>query len=144
MTIVKRETSKAPVFTSLFDDFFTRDLFNWPGINNYATVMPKTNILENDNEIIVQMAVPGMKKEDFKVEVENGSLSISADEVEHFENGNYITKEYSYNAFRRSFSLPEMLNPDKITAKYEDGILNLVIPKKEEAKKKPAKTIKIS
>uniref|UniRef100_UPI0004786942 Hsp20/alpha crystallin family protein n=1 Tax=Algoriphagus vanfongensis TaxID=426371 RepID=UPI0004786942 len=95
----------------------------------------------------VEMAVPGMKKEDFKVEIDNGSLIIQAEknfEQEHESNENCIRREFSYSAFRRSFDLPNTVESEKIEASYLDGILKLIIPKREEARQKPVRTIQIS
>ena len=93
------------------------------------------------------MAAPGMAKDDFKIELDNNMLTISSQrEDEHIEHDkrNYQRREYSYESFVRSFHLPDSAEAEKINAKYHDGILNMVIPKKEEAKRKPIKSIKIS
>ena len=132
--------------TNLFDDFLTRDLFNWSDWNNEGTTMPQVNIVESNNDFAVEMAAPGMKKDDFQIELDNDMLTIKA-EVSNETEGkdeNYTRKEFSYRSFKRSFYLPNTVEADNIKAKYKDGILNLVIPKKEEAKKKPVKTIAIS
>lgn len=138
--------------THFFDDFPTRGLFDWLdaagfGRNTESSTLPRVNIAETDNDFLVEMAVPGMKKENFKVELENNTLVIQAEASDNREengnNVNYARKEFSYRAFNRSFYLPNTVEQDKIEAKYEDGILRLVIPKREEAKKKPAKKIQI-
>lgn len=136
-----------PSVTQFFDDFFTRDLFDWPSSSNTGTTIPKVNIQETDNDFKVEMAAPGMKKEDFKVELDSNMLTISSEfskEDEYQDHGKYSRKEFSYQSFQRSFRLPETVEPDKIKAKYENGILHLLIPKREEAKRKPARTISIS
>ena len=135
MTLVKRNSGYAPLLTNFFDDFFTRDLYdnNWLSFSNTGTTVPKVNIQESDN--------------DFRVEMENNMLTITStvsNEIKEGEEGNYTRREFSYQSFQRSFHLPEIVEADKIQAKYNDGILKLVIPKKEEARKKPVKTIKIS
>jgi len=146
MTLVKKENGYAPL-SQFFDDFLTRDLFDWPSFSNTNTTIPKVNIQETDNDFWVEMAAPGMKKEDFKIELDNDLLTISS-EVKHEHNeeekGRYTRREFSYQSFQRSFRLPETVEEDKIKAKYEEGVLKLMIPKREEARRKPARTIKIS
>lgn len=147
MTLVKRDVGYAPAISNFFDDFFTRDLFNWPSSSATGTSIPKVNIYETDAEFHVEMAAPGMTKDDFKVELDNNMLTISSQkESENVQDDkkNYQRREYSFQSFVRSFHLPDSAEAEKINAKYADGILNLVIPKKEEAKRKPVKTIKIS
>jgi HSP20 family protein len=147
MTLVKRDVGYAPTISNFFDDFFTRDLFNWPSSSSTGTSIPKVNIYETDAEFHVEMAAPGMTKDDFKVELDNNMLTISSQkESENVldDKKNYQRREYSFQSFVRSFHLPDSAEAEKINAKYADGILNLVIPKKEEAKRKPVKTIKIS
>lgn len=146
MSLVKRDVEYVPTLSNFFDDFFTRDLFNWPSSSSTGTSIPKVNIYETDTEFHVEMAAPGMTKDDFKVELDNNMLTISSQKEsrDEEEKKNYQRKEYSFQSFVRTFHLPESAEAEKINAKYADGILNLVIPKKEEAKRKPAKTIKIS
>ena len=138
------------LFPSYLDRFFEGNLLNPLG-SNFAgsnSTLPAVNVKENDNEYCIDVAAPGMSKEDFKVNYEHGSLMISSEKkAEHEEkDGENITrKEFSYQAFQRSFNVPEnIVNADRIGAKYEDGILHIKLPKREEAKPKPAKTIKIS
>jgi HSP20 family protein len=147
MSLVKRDVGYAPTISNFFDDFFTRDLFNWPSSSATGTSIPKVNIYETDAEFHVEMAAPGMSKDDFKVELDNNMLTISSQkESENVQDDkkNYQRREYSFQSFVRSFHLPDSAEAEKINAKYADGILKLIIPKKEEAKRKPVKTIKIS
>lgn len=147
MTLAKRDVGYAPTISDFFDDFFTRDLFSWPSSSSTGTSIPKVNIYETDSAFHVEMAAPGMSKEDFKVELDNNMLTISSQkEMENVvdKDRNYQRKEYSFQSFTRSFHLPDSAEAEKINAKYADGILSLQIPKKEEAKRKPLKTIKIS
>lgn len=129
----------------LFDDFFGRDLFDWAGWSTDTTT-PSVNIVESDEDFRVEMAAPGMKKSDFQVRLDNDTLVIESErqEEEVNENDRFTRKEFSYNAFKRSFHLPNTVESDKIKAEYKDGLLKLMIPKKEEAKRKPVKTIEIS
>jgi HSP20 family protein len=108
--------------------------------------VPAVNILERKDDFIIELAVPGMNKNDFKLEVDKGVLSISAEKKEEVkdENERFTRKEFSYTSFKRSFSLPEHVNTENITAEYKDGVLMMVLPKKEEAKAKASREIKIS
>ena len=92
------------------------------------------------------MAVPGLKKSDFDINLDNNILSISAELNEQSEDNDegYTRREFGYSSFKRTFTLPETVNDSKINANYNEGILNVRLPKKEEAKQKPARTIKIS
>lgn len=152
-TLVKR----AGIFPTLtnksvnnfFDDFITRDLFDWTD-KNFAALgsnLPSVNLKETDTNIEVELAAPGMKREDFKVEIDNDVLMISSEKEEEKEEvrkkDNYIRKEFNYHSFCRTFSLPETANENKIEANYKDGILHVVIGKKEGTKKRALKTIPI-
>ena len=143
MNLIKRN-SFVPSSTSLFDDFFSRDLFDWSKTEGNGLV-PRVNIKETDDGFAVDIAAPGMKKEDFHVELDNDMLTVSSEVSQDHEEEqkNYTRKEFSYHSFRRSFYLPNTVELDKINARYSDGILSLWIPKKEEAKKKPARMISI-
>lgn len=135
-------------FPSLFDRFFDNDMFDWTN-NNYSatnTTLPSVNVKENAESYEVEMAAPGFEKKDFKVEVHNNMLHISSEkkvENETKEGERYTKKEFSYQSFSRSFTLPMTIENEKISAKYEQGILKVSIPKKEEAKPKPLKQIAI-
>ena len=151
MTLVKRNGNLLTPFPMLFDDFFNRDLFNW-GNSNYSqsnTTVPAVNIRETSEQYEVEVAAPGMSKKDFKVELDGNMLTISSEKTqEQEENGNseerYFRKEFSYQSFQRTFNLQKnVVDIDKIEARYENGLLKLMIPKKEEAKQKPPKQIEI-
>jgi HSP20 family protein len=135
--------------TSLFDDFFTRDLWNWTAGNNSSTgtSLPAVNIRETNDSFEVEMAAPGMNKEDFKVELDGNQLTISSErqsETTENEGERYTRREFSYQSFQRSFQLPkDVVDIDQINAQYENGVLRLRIPKKEEAKQKPPRMIEI-
>ncbi len=143
MAMIKFNRDLLPTFNHWMDDFFGRDMMDLP---NYGYNAPKVNIQENADNYHVEVAAPGMKRDDFNLTLDNNVLTISSELKEEHENknGNYTRREFSYQSFSRSFTLPESVEADKIEAKYNDGILRIVIPKKEEAKQKPAKTIKIS
>lgn len=133
---------------SFFDDFFTKDLFDfgWNDRNDRHALVPRVNIIETNDEFRVQMAAPGMKKNDFKIELDNDVLTITSDlpEEENKKDIRYIKKEFNYGNFKRSFYLPNIVEKDQIEASYSEGILNLTIPKVEEARKKPSRTITVA
>ena len=136
-----------PSTSNWLDDIFNRDLPSVFTSNfNTGVSLPKVNIKETADNYVVEMAVPGLKKSDFKLDLDHHVLSISTEKKETHEEqeANYTRKEFGYSAFKRTFTLPETVNDDKISANYQDGILNILLPKKEEAKQKPARQIKIS
>jgi len=136
-------------YPSVFDRLFDSDILDWNSrhFSNTNTTLPSVNIKENADEFLLELAAPGFEKSDFNIEVENDSLTISSEKtIENEEKeGERITRqEFSYQSFSRSFSLPLSVDKEKIKAKYKKGILKISIPKKEEAKPKPAKKIDIS
>jgi HSP20 family protein len=136
-----------PSTSNWLDDIFNRDLPSVFTSNfNTGVSLPKVNIKETADNYVVEIAVPGLKKSDFKLDLDHHVLSISTEKKETHEEqeANYTRKEFGYSAFKRTFTLPETVNDDKISANYQDGILNILLPKKEEAKQKPARQIKIS
>ncbi|MDA0177401.1 MULTISPECIES: Hsp20/alpha crystallin family protein [Mesoflavibacter] len=136
-----------PTWSNWIDSFFNNEL---PSVftSNFNTGMtlPKVNIKETGDAYVVEMAVPGLKKSDFQIDLDNHVLSISTEMKEENEQkeDNYTRREFGYSSFKRTFTLPDSVDDSKIDAKYEDGILNIHLPKREEAKQKPARTIKIS
>lgn len=118
---------------SIFDDFFTDDFF--PTRRQFAT--PAVNIKETDKDYEIQVAAPGMTKDDFKLELnEDNELVISLekkvqDENEGEKKGNWLRREFSYSSYTQSFVVPEDVEADKIGAKMEHGVLNITLPKKE-------------
>jgi len=150
MTILKRNGNLQSQVPHLFDDFFNRDILNW-GLSNYSdtnTTIPAVNIKETADNYEVQVAAPGMTKSDFNVELEGNTLTISSEkqsENEQNQDFRYTTKEFSYQSISRTFTLQkEVVDTEKIRATYENGLLNLTIPKKEEARKKGPRRIEIS
>ena len=135
-----RAISKPGMLPTVFDDFLKpwNEWFDNGGLFSGRTMtMPAVNIVENKDDYKVSLAVPGMKKEDFNIDVEGNMLTISCEkeadkeEKEH----QYTRREYSYSSFTRTFTLPQEVNREKIEAKYEDGVLKIMLPKREEAKK---------
>jgi HSP20 family protein len=147
MSIVKRNAN-FPSFPSLFDDLFSRELFNWNNSNfsSTSTTVPSVNIKETDEHFEVEMAAPGMDKKDFKISLEGNTLSIASQKQRSEEKNEegYSRKEFSYQSFQRTFVLPrDVVDDSKITARYENGLLHLTIPKLEEARKKAPRLIEI-
>lgn len=118
-----------PNFPSLYDDFFKDDFFKkW----TTGTSMPAVNINEADEKFEVEVAVPGLNKEDFKIDVDHNILTISSEKKEEKEEKDkkFTRKEFSFSSFSRSFSIPENVDAEKISARYDNGILKLELPKK--------------
>jgi HSP20 family protein len=137
-----------PTVSNFFDDDWN-NLFDWSNRNfsTFHSTLPSVNIQELPDKFIVEMAAPGMKKDDFQVEFNNGILTIKSELKNEDEksDANYTRKEFSYQTFQRSFNLnSKIIDDSKIQAKYQNGLLLLSLPKKEEAKEKPARLIKIS
>ena len=133
-----------PVLPTILDDFF-RD-WSTTNFSDTNTTLPAVNIKEDDNAFTVEVAVPGMEKKDFHIDLEDNILTISSEKtVEDKEvKDNYTRKEYSYQSFKRSFTLPKnVVDSDKIAAQYINGELIIAIPKREEAKPKPARLIEV-
>jgi HSP20 family protein len=150
LTVSRR--SLLPTWTSdLFDTgkFFSPSFMDiesdFPTLE-FAARIPMVNIIENTRDFKIEMAAPGMEKKDFHVSVENDMLIISSEKKEEIKEKkeNYTLKEFSFSSFKRSFRLPENCLPEKIDAKYENGILKFTLPKKEVVVSKPVKEIKIS
>jgi HSP20 family protein len=144
--LVKRNGNFFPsVINDLFEtDLLSPELFNFEG--SLPSRIPSVNITEGDKNFKIELAAPGFDKKDFKVETDNGMLTISSEKEKEDkeETDNYRRREFSYSSFRRSFQLPENSIQDKIEAKYENGVLKLTLPKKEISISKPKKEIKIA
>ena len=147
MTLVKTKNNGnliPSVFSDLFDTdrFFGTDWFE----KEFSRRVPAVNIKENGKEFTVELAVPGFAKSDFKVNVENDVLTISAEKQDEKkeENERFTRKEFSYSSFSRSFTLPPSASGEKIGAKYENGVLKLALPKKESRALGTKKEIKVS
>jgi len=132
MSLMKRNNGGLLPFRNLLTDFFNADDLTFDRLWNREWSMPAVNIAETDKTFELELAAPGMRKNDFKVKIENGMLNISAErEEEKKENQkNYTRREYSYNSFNRSFTLPENVKEEDIKAHYEDGVLKLTLAKK--------------
>lgn len=149
--LVKRNRN---LFPTLVSDFLDTDLALRPSLFDFdgsffkglRNNLPSVNITEDEKNFKFELAAPGLEKKDFKVETDNGTLTISSEKEKESkeEKENYFRKEFSYSSFSRSFQLPENSLPEQIDAKYENGILKLTLPKKEVTIAKPKKEIKVS
>lgn len=146
MSLIKsNETNWLP---SVLDDMFKTD---WLGENSsrgtIGTRIPAVNIQETEENFMLALAAPGKTKKDFNIELDNNVLTISSEEREEKTssdaNGRFTRKEFNYNNFKRAFSLPETVESDKISAAYKNGVLEINLPKKEEAKQQAKRMIEI-
>lgn len=153
MSLVKAKRN-GDLFPKLVSNLFDTDLFTTPSLLDFEgglsrlkmlTNFPSVNITENDKDFKIELAAPGLEKKDFKIETDNDTLTISSEKKEEKkeEKENYRRQEFSYESFSRSFQLPENSLPEKIEAKYENGLLQLTLPKKEVSVHKPKKEIKV-
>ena len=150
-TLVKSNSSLFPAIPSLFEELLNKDWLD-SSLSTWKTsgaTLPAVNVKETNDAFCIEVAAPGMKRENFKVELQNDMLTISSEiQNQHEENGQeggYTRREFSYQSFQRSFELPKnVVDEDKIKARYENGLLLLSIPKREEAKPRPPKLIEIS
>lgn len=134
---------------SIFDRFFDGEMFDWTNRNfsETNTTLPSVNVKEDSETFTVEVAAPGFEKTDFKIELNLNRLSISTEkknENETKEGEVFSKREFSYQSFCRSFTLPQIADGERISANYTNGILVVSIPKKEEAKPKPARMIEIN
>lgn len=130
---------------SVFDDIFDRDFGDGGNFSSERSSLPSVNIRETEDEFKLEVAAPGMKKDDFNIAIKENILSISSEKKEENkeEEDKYTRREFSYHSFRRTFTLPNSIDENKIEASYKDGILELKIPKREEARKKEPRQINI-
>lgn len=144
MKLVRRNDSLFPTF---WTDLFDNNWYNVPSPSQAGVSIPAVNIQDTANGFVIELAAPGVQKEDFSINFEKGLLTVSTEKKsessETDKEGNYSRREFNYETFRRSFTIPNTANTERIEAKYENGILNISIPKKEEAKPKPAKLIEV-
>jgi len=137
--------SKRTWLPEMWDDFFGRDLrkvFD----DDYRSTIPAVNISEGEDHFTIEFAAPGLDKKDFKIDLHNNVLTVSSDvkNENKEEKENFMRREFRYSSFSRSFTLPDSVDTEKIKAKHDNGILNIVIPKKPEAVEKGPKQISIS
>ncbi len=141
MSILKRNDV---LFPSLMNEIFKPDWFG--GLENDKSNVPAVNIKENEKDYELELAVPGRKKEDFQIEINENVLTISTESKteENVEKDNYTRREFAYSSFKRAFTLPETIDEDNIEANYDNGILKFTLPKKAEALPKPKRKIALS
>lgn len=150
MNLIKRNANQQSGLPRMFfDDVFGRELFNWENKNfsTTSTTLPSVNIKETADHYEVEVAAPGLDKNDFKVTLDGNLLTISSEKEnkQTYEQENFTRREFSYQSFQRSFELPKnVVDEENISARYENGLLYLSIPKKEEAKQKPPRMIEIA
>lgn len=155
MSLVKAKKRNTPMLSNAFmNDPFFSDFFDRRGLmknflqtNEDFDFSPAMNVKEKEKEFEVELAAPGLQKDDFKIILDNGVLTVSAEKEDkrEEEKEGFMTKEFSYNSFSRSVSIPENVDEEKdVSAKYEDGILKLRLQKKEGMEAKKPKTIKVS
>lgn len=138
-----------PYFPSFFDRFFNNELMDWDHSNfsSTNTSLPAVNVKETDDDFVIEVAAPGMNKDEINVNFKNNVLTISSEKKNEKEEKkeNYTRKEFSYQSFQRSFTVAEnAVHGEKISAKYDNGILHIVLPKREELKPQPERQIKIN
>ena len=139
MRIVKYNNNN--VFPSLINEFFNDD-FGMNFINRSHSV-PSVNSIENNDSFEIDLAVPGMKKEDFTIELNDKVLVISSETSNTIENDKMRLNEFNFSSFHRSFRVPDSVDQDKIKANYKNGILKIKLPKRKESISKPNRVINI-
>ncbi|PLX05197.1 MAG: molecular chaperone Hsp20 [Marinilabiliales bacterium] len=145
MTLVRRNDD---LFQNFWNDIFDCDIFGVSNASRVKASIPAVNIKETEDNYSIELAAPGMTKEDFELNLDNGVLHISSEQKMENETKdektNFTRREFNYSSFKRSFTLPNTADLSKINATYKNGLLEIDIPKKEEAKPKPIKLIEIS
>ncbi|HRO09348.1 MAG TPA: Hsp20/alpha crystallin family protein [Saprospiraceae bacterium] len=132
-------------FSDMIDDIFNRGMSDI-NTSNLSTTVPSVNITDNNDHVTLEVAAPGMDKKDFNISLDKDQLTISVEKEansEEKEEGKWTRKEFSYSSFKRSFHLGEDIRTDSIEANYENGILKLILPKKEASKDKLPKSIEV-
>jgi HSP20 family protein len=148
MTLVKWNSngnSATPAFSNLLESFFGRDLADFVG-KDFANTVPAVNVVESAEKFTVEVAAPGLKKENFQVNLNNNLLTIASkyEQTKEENKSKYARREFGFASFQRTFTLPNTVDANRIEAKYQDGILYIHLPKREEAKEKPPRQINIS
>jgi len=130
---------------NLVEEFFNNDVFPRFFDNETKSSLPAVNIIEGKDDYKIELAAPGLHKEDFNLNLDNNVLTVSSQKEEKQESNEdkVMRREFSYYSFSRSFTLPDSVNSEKISATHKDGILQIMIPKKDEVKQKPKRDIKI-
>lgn len=147
MKLMRKTMPYQPMIPSMLEDFFGKEFSGFDAPKVFKTP-PAVNISENDENFKIELAVPGLKKEEIKIDIENELLTISYEHKDEKSDANekFTKREFSYSSFKRSFNVPEeIVDAENIIASYNNGVLNLLIPKKKEViKPKQTKSISIS
>ena len=140
--------SRKPVFNSILNEFFQNGFQDFVNPKAFTATSPRVNIVETKEAHLLEFSVPGFEKDNFSNDVEGDQLTVSGErgkkEEEEKEDKSYARKEFAYSNFKRTFTLPETVEKESIQAKYENGILNVILPKKEEAKEQPPRKVLVS
>lgn len=146
MSLVK-SNKREDFFPSVLSDFFDYDKFfdNRWSEREFRNTLPAVNIRETDKQYHIEFAAPGFAKTDFKIDVDHHVLTVSAEKKKQTgdDNKRFTRQEFSYTTFSRSFTLPETVDTEKIDANYNEGLLTLRIPKKEELQRAGKKQIRV-
>jgi HSP20 family protein len=126
MNLIRWNTQ--PRFSDIFDDLFERNLSKWPD-SNFA---PAANIIEGEKEFKLELAAPGLAKEDFRISLDKNILTVLSEKEFEQKDENYTRYEFSYGRFSRSFALPKSIDTEQINATCNNGILRISLPKKKE------------
>lgn len=142
LPVIRRKS----IFPSLVDEFFGKDLVPGWFDNETGITEPSVNIVEGKSDFRIEVAAPGLEKDDFRINLQNNVLTISSEKETSKEEKEekFMRREFSYSQFRRSFSLPDTADSGNIKANHKNGVLYITIPKKDEAREKPAREIAIS
>lgn len=148
MSLIKRNPAWfSPLFPSLFDDFFGREWVDLRNSFSGGSALPAVNVKQEPDQFVLEVAAPGLNREDFRIELDQQVLTISSKKETRNEtrdeNGNYTRREFGYTAFSRSFTLPETVKTEGISARYDQGVLYVHIPKHEAAQTNPSRLIEI-
>lgn len=144
MSLIKRNQDAwlPSIFEDLFNDGRLAD------VSNFGSTLPAVNIKETADDFKVEVAVPGKKKDDFNIELDQNVLTISSEDKneteEKSEDGTFTRKEFNYTSFKRAFTLPDSVEQEKIKAVYKEGVLSITVPKREESKQKSKRMIAVS
>ncbi|HSV88683.1 MAG TPA: Hsp20/alpha crystallin family protein [Bacteroidales bacterium] len=142
MTIIKFRNR--PVFTGMFDEMAQRAFST--GFERSSGYIPASNILEKENEFLIELFVPGLQKMDFNLQLENRLLSVSCEKKENDsqKEESYLLREFEIGGFIRSFSVPETIEKEKISASYENGVLKIIVPKRTTGDTRVSRNIEIA
>lgn len=140
-TGLEKQNLLTPSMENLFSTFFGNNLSS----GDYAGYVPSVNITENESSYSIEASAPGFEKKDFSIQVEDGVLTIMGEHKHETktQDKQFVRKEFNYGSFTRSFNLVDLVDEDKIDAKYENGILKIELPKNEKTKAKNLKKIEI-